>query len=329
MSAGRSVAGRRVLVTGGFGFVGSRLAAALATQGARVTAVGRPGTERAAAGVSGVEAVGLDMLGPDLPTFLNEVAPEWIFHLAGHASIQSAFANPVQDLEDNAGTTLALLEAMRVQHGSPLLIFASSSAVYGSGSLQPLREDDPKDVRTPYGTSKLCAEAYVTVYARSHGIQAATARLFPLFGPGQRRHVIYDLLVKLLRDPAHLEVMGDGSQTRDLLYISDCIAALLLVGSRAALRGEVYNVSGGVVVTIRQLVAALCRHLGVTPQIRYTGSFRPGGADDWIADTGPIRALGYVPEVDLEHGLAATIEWFLKHEAPTLKAAGRDKDAGT
>jgi len=321
VSGERSYAGRRILVTGGFGFVGSRLCGVLAEHGAEVTALGRAGTEAAAAPIAGVRAVGVDMLGSDLPLLLKELAPEWIFHLAGHSSIQSAFANPAQDLEDNAGTTLALLEAIRAEGRAPVLIFVSSSAVYGRGSLEPLREEDPKDTRTPYGVSKLCAEAYVTLYARSHGIRAATARLFPLFGPGQRRHVIYDLLTKLTKDPAHLEVVGDGTQTRDLLYISDCVAALLLVGSRAALEGEAYNVSGGVVVAIRQLVAALCRHLGAAPEIRYTGTFRPGGADDWIADTSRIRALGYVPAVDLERGLAATVAWFREHEAPAWRAS--------
>jgi UDP-glucose 4-epimerase len=308
-----------VLVTGAFGFIGTSLVDSLAADGARVTALGRPGSVTGDEGPSPFNRIDADILDPAFAQVLGALGPDVIFHLAGHSSIQSAFANPAQDLEDNAGTTLALLEAIRAAGGSPVLVFASSSAVYGSGSHEPLREEEAKDSRTPYGASKLCAEAYVTVYARTHGIRAATARLFPLFGPGQRRHVIYDLIAKLTRDPHHLEVIGDGLQTRDLLYISDCIHALRLVASRGDLEGEVYNVSGDVVVTIRELVSAICRHMGVEPEISYTGTFRKGGSDDWIADLTRVRALGYEPQVDLDQGLAETVAWFRKHEAPRRK----------
>src|SRR5206468_9616890 len=125
------------------------------------------------------------------------------------------------------------------------IVFASSAAVYGEGLARPLREDDPTVPLAPYGVSKLAAERYVDVYARVFGLRTASLRLFHVYGPRLRRHVIWDLMCKLDADGGELALQGDGTQVRDFMYVANTVQAFLLVAERATLQGDRKSVVEG------------------------------------------------------------------------------------
>ncbi len=185
------------------------------------------------------------------PTLLDH---DVIFHLAANAYIPPSVEDPAFDYALNLDTTFRLLEVLRGAAQPPRLVFTSSAAVYGDPQRLPIHESDPTVPISPYGVGKLAAERYVAVYSQLYGITASSVRLFSVYGPRQRKQVVYDLIDRLARDPARLEVIGDGTQERDFAFVDDVAAAIVLVGSDAPGRGEVYNVASGTSHSIAQLV---------------------------------------------------------------------------
>ena len=212
-----------------------------------------------------------------------------IFHLAGAAYVPPSLDDPAGDLGNNAEVTLDVLEAVR--RGSPAtpVVYTSSAAVYGSPTVLPIAEETPIVPVSPYGVSKYAAEQYVSLYARLHGLRTASLRLFSVFGPGQRKQVVFDLLAKLAADPDRLEVIGAGTEMRDFIFVDDVVTAATCVMARAPLQGEVYNVASGQGVTIRDLVGHIVAVVGLSPTVRYTGEVRPGDALHWVGDIARLR----------------------------------------
>jgi UDP-glucose 4-epimerase len=301
----------RVLVTGGAGFIGSYLVEELLRRRAQVAVVDDLSSGRAEnlAAVAGrVEIVRLDLARDDPRPALTGV--DAVFHLAGYADIPRSVKEPRLDFEKNALATLNLLEAVREAAPETRVLFASSAAVYGVGSDRPLREDDPPAPVAPYGVSKMAAERYVEVYARLYGLRSASLRLFPVYGPRLRAHVVYDLMRKVRDNPGELAIEGDGTQVRDFVHVSGAVQAFLTVATRAPLGGEVYNVASGEPVTIRELAALICERMGASPRFVYSGLVAAGVSQRWSADLSRLRALGYRPPMALAEGLRQTVEWF-------------------
>jgi UDP-glucose 4-epimerase len=218
--------------------------------------------------------------------------------------------DPVGDLRNNAEVTLHVLEAIR--HFSPTtrLVYTSSAAVYGSPKKLPISENHPLVPVSPYGVSKLAAEGYVSLYAQLHSLRTASLRLFSVFGPGQRKQVVFDLIAKLRANPDELEVYGTGQEIRDFIYVDDVVSAALLVMTRGDLRGEVYNVASGEGTSIHELVETIVSVMGVRPRIHYTGHVRPGDALRWIADISRLASLGFRPSVNLWEGIKWIVKWY-------------------
>jgi len=303
----------RALVTGGAGFIGSFLSEKLHSLGVRVTVVDSMATGRSAnlASIS----TQVDLMDADLSDVLrtgelNLADYDIVYHLAANPYIPPSVDDPVYDATANLWMTLTLLEALRaLDEAAPRLVYASSAAVYGNPTRLPISETNPTVPIAPYGVSKLAAERYVAVYSELYGIRANSLRLFSVYGPRQRKQVIYDLARRLAHDPSHLEVVGDGTQARDFVYVEDVVQAFVLAATVAPARGEVYNVATGMTHTIADLVEALCDVRGVAPEIYYSGSIRPGDADRWEVDITRIKALGFAPKVPLRAGLVAIGDW--------------------
>jgi len=230
----------------------------------------------------------------------------FVFHLAANSYIPPSVANPAFDFHANLQNTFALLEALRQTPNAPGLVNVSSAAVYGNPVRLPIRETDPTIPIAPYGVSKLAGERYVAVYSQLYGIRAVSVRLFSIYGPRQRKQVVYDLFCKLRDNPKRLEILGNGSQARDFTYVLDVVQALVLAATVAPNHGEVYNVASGRTHTIAELVEACCRVAGLRPEIVYTGQIRPGDAEKWVVDIDLLKQLGFDPRTDLEAALTAT-----------------------
>ncbi len=304
---------RPVLVTGGAGFIGSHLTEALVGLGARVTVVDNLATGT----LDNVRHIAsqIKLVVGDVGNLLRlkRLAVSdfgYIFHLAGNPYIPPSVENPAYDFHENLLNTFTLLEALRVAKEPPRLVSASSAAVYGNPARLPIQESDPTVPISPYGVSKLAGDRYLAVYSQLYTLPAVSMRFFSVYGPRQRKQVIFDLFRKLRDNPDVLEVYGDGSQTRDFAYVEDVARAIILAAEKAPALGEAYNVASGTMYTIAEIVAAICQVTGVSPCVTYTGQVRPGDAEKWEVDLQRLRALGYEPQTGLLTGLTAVRDWY-------------------
>jgi UDP-glucose 4-epimerase len=243
---------------------------------------------------------------------LNVVCPHVIFHLAGYAYAAGSVDEPVCDMNGNLVSTFELLEALRSIRFSGLLVYASSAAVYGEPQSLPMTEEHPTHPISPYGVSKLAAERYVSVYSSLYHIPAVAVRSFSIYGPRQRKQVVYDLITKM-RNHAPATLLGDGTQIRDLIYISDAVEAMLLTARRGLPDGSVYNLCSGMGTSIKQLAEEVSEILHVNTSIQFSGERRGGDPECWIGSSAKIESLGFTPEVSLSEGLRRTIDWHLKY----------------
>ncbi|MBN1878415.1 MAG: GDP-mannose 4,6-dehydratase [Anaerolineae bacterium] len=302
-----------VLVTGGAGFIGSHLVEQLIDCGAQVTVVDNlaTGSLKNLENVIGQVHLIVGDLGDLLRWGRVEVNQySHIFHLSANPYIPPSVKNPIYDFHLNLYNTLMLLEAMRESSKAKRLVNTSSAAVYGNPAHLPIRESDPTVPICPYGVSKLAAERYVAVYSQIYGIPATSLRLFSVYGPRQRKQVIYDFIHKLRTDPEHLEILGDGSQERDFVYVQDVVQAMLLAATVAPGKGETYNVASGKSYSIAELAQACCSVCKVTPEITYTGHIRPGDAEKWVVEISALQNLGFTPKTSILEGLCAIRDWY-------------------
>ncbi|HOG45121.1 MAG TPA: GDP-mannose 4,6-dehydratase [Anaerolineae bacterium] len=302
-----------ILVTGGAGFIGSHLVERLVSDGACVTVVDNLSTgslENLRTVLPNIRLITAE-LGDVLRTNQVELGDyQIVFHLAANAYIPPSVENPAFDYRVNLDNTFHLLEALRQTKNSPRLVNTSTAGVYGNPFRLPIRETDPTVPISPYGVSKLAGERYAAVYSQIYGLHTTSLRLFSVYGPRQRKQVVYDLLCKLRADPQRLQVIGDGSQARDFAYVLDVVQAMILAATTAPGRGEVYNVASGTSHTIAELVDTWCRVCHLSPQVVYSGQVRPGDAQKWIGDISQLKQLGYGARMSLEAGLAAVAKWY-------------------
>jgi UDP-glucose 4-epimerase len=309
-------------VTGGAGFIGSHLVEALVARGDTVTILddGRNANaeENLAAVASNVTVFTGDCTSAS--DALDAANPDTVFHLAAPAYVPPSIEDPLADMRGNVEQTLHLLNSLRVRKRAPRLVHVSSAAIYGHPNVQPIRETYPPAPVSPYGVDKFAAEEHVRVASLIHGIRAVVLRYFPVYGPRQRKQVVYDLIAKLDADPTTLEVHGTGRELRDLCFVDDIVRGTIGVGEAAPGRGEAINLGSGHMVTIEHVARTICDVLGVEPEIRFTGSVRPGDAERIVADVTKARTFGFESRVTLRDGIERTIAWM--HGQPARAARG-------
>lgn len=312
---------RTVLVTGGAGFIGSHLVEALVTQGAKKVVVLDNlscGHKENIAKFSNVRFIQgdigsislVDRLAKKCDTIfhLAEYIPETIEYGPGHV-IKYSGERPLEDFEVNTKGTLIVLEAARKHRRK--VIFTSTAAVYGNAALKSIMENSNKLPLSPYGASKLCAETYADLYSRAYGIPIATARLFNVYGPRQRKYVMYDLLLRLQSNSGQLDVLGSGKEERDFIFVRDAVDALLLIATHPEAEGHVFNVGTGVATPISRVVELLQGILRIDVEVRFLGKSWAGDLRTIVANIDRIAALGFRPKFSLEKGLEKLVFWFL------------------
>jgi UDP-glucose 4-epimerase len=291
----------RALVTGAAGFIGQALVSRLVRDGAVVTAV-----DRVAFSHPGAKVVISDVSEPGALRGLVD-GDTAVFHLAAIASVPQSVQDPRADFENTMRPTFEVLESAR--SAGARVIFPSTASIFDASNALPLDERAWVRPTSPYGAAKVASEAYCFAYHRAFGADTRVVRLFSVYGPGLRRLAIHDLIRKIEAEPSQLELLGDGTQLRDYLYIDDAIDGLITV-AREGVAGEDYHVASGKPVQLLDLARTLCRlmdreDLPIAP----TGKSFPGDTPRWYADIAKVSALGFAPRVDLDDGLRRTIAW--------------------
>jgi len=299
-----------VVVTGGAGFIGSHLVDALLRRGARVRVIDdfstgfrqflNPAAELCEKSLLDAAQIRPVFAGADL-----------VFHLAANADVRHGLLHPRKDLEQNLLATHNVLEAMR-EHAVSRIAFSSTGAVYGDAPLLPTPEDAPFPVQTSlYGASKVAAEALLSAYAHGYGFRSSIFRLVSMLGPRYTHGHVFDFWRKLKRDPTQLAVLGDGQQRKSYLHVTDCVNALLLGVERQREPVAVLNIGHQDWLTVSESIAIICRELGASPVLSFSGGERGwvGDSPKILLDTTRLRRLGWAPSIGLSAAIVETLQF--------------------
>jgi len=315
--------GLRVLVTGGAGFIGANLTKKLVRLGAEVTVLDNLYSSDINNLVDVFESI--DFVYGDIRDHQVVEAEvrdqDLIFHEAANASVPNSVKDTQYDLETNARGTLTILNAIVKTDSDAKVIYASSAAVYGEPPSVPVREDFPLSPISPYGITKLTGEHYGMTFYHNYGVPFISLRYFNVYGPLQRRYVMYDFLWKLSQSRgSRLEVLGDGNQARDFIFVSDAVEANLLLAMKPMAVGESFNVATGEPTTIKELVELTLEALGLQGKTRivYTGKSWKGDVTNLYADITKLKKVGFKPKVGISRGLRTLLNWFKERHGSTF-----------
>jgi UDP-glucose 4-epimerase len=315
---------KRVLITGGLGFLGSNLARRLVESGAAVTLVDSliPEYGGNLFNIAGVE----DRVRVNVSDVRDEHSfryllggQDYLFNLAGQTSHMDSMNDPFTDLEINARAQLSILEACRRYNPGVKVVFASTRQIYGRPDRVPVDESHllrPVDVN---GINKMAGEWYHTLYNNVYGIRTCSLRLTNTIGPRMRvkdaRQTFVGIWVRLLIEGKPFEVW-DGHQLRDFTYVDDAVDAFLLAAERDEANGRAYNLGGDCAVSLKDLADLLVRANGGGEYrlMTFPADRKRIDIGDYYADYGLIRSqLGWSPRVPLAEGLSRTLAYYREH----------------
>jgi len=315
---------KRVLVTGGLGFIGSNLAARLVGLGARVTIADNM-IPRLGGNLFNVKEIAgrihinfSDVRDSHSMDYLVK-GQDIIFHLAGQVNHVDSIRNPIQDLDINCRGTLVLLESCRKYNREVKLIFAGTRGEYGASVTLPVAEDHPTNPKGIYAVTNLTAEKMVLVYDEVHKISGTCLRITNTYGPRHQmahdEYGVFNWFIRKAIDDEMIPVFGDGRILRDFLYVGDLVDCFLEVAACEPAYGEVFNVGSGIPISFIDLAKKIVEIAGkgkvaFTEFTQERKEVEPG---DYYTDISKIkRVAGWKPETTLEEGIRRTIEFYRK-----------------
>jgi len=304
----------KILVTGGAGFIGSHLVDRLIKEGHKIVVVDNLSTGKKENLNKRAKFYKIDICSPKISEIFKKEKPEVVFHLAAQIDVRKSVENPVKDAKINILGSLNILENCR-KFGTKKFIFASSGgAIYGETNLIPTPETHPARPESPYGLAKLLIEQYLEFYKKNYGLDYVSLRYSNIYGPRQNSKaeagVIAIFVDKLLNDKTPT-IFGDGSQTRDYLYVEDAVeAALICTGLTRANLIPIFNIGTGKETSVNEIYSLISKMIGKNIKPIFAQA-KAGDLKRSCLDSSKIKKdLGWQPKDDLKEGLKKTIEWF-------------------
>ena len=318
----------KAVVTGGAGFLGSHLVDALMMNGHEVSVI-----DNLSSGVldnlkAWLGRPGFSFMRGDL----RERNRDWqsvlrgadvVFHFAANPEVRISFTEPRIHFDENVMATFNILEAAR-RADVDVFVFASSSTVYGDPEVIPTPEDHPKKPISVYGASKLACEILMETYHRLYGIKTLALRYANIVGPRLTHGVIVDFIEKLRNNPRELEILGDGTQKKSYLHVSDAISAtlhLLNLLLRGAFSCDVFNVGSEDWLNVVEIADVIVEAMGL-PEVKYTfkpmtpdGRGWPGDVKLMLLDISKLKATGWKPSMGSREAVEKTVEELLSEGA--------------
>jgi len=309
----------RAVVTGGAGFIGATLVERIADEGAEVLVVddlssGRLARLIDARATGNVTFHQADIRQPELVDLLSRFGPEVVFHLAAQIDARRSVVEPVLDTSINLVGTVNVLQSA-VEAGASRVVFSSSGgAQFGTTDHLPTPETEPRRPESPYGVAKAVTDRYLEYYADNHGLDYVSLGFSNVYGPGQDPHgeagVVAIFVQTLLRGRTP-KIFGDGTITRDYVYVDDVVDACI----RAAERGARHylNIGTGVETSVNRIYDLVAKAVGSPLRPDYQQG-KPGDVARSALDaTRAKQVLGWEPWMTLEEGIARTVKWFRQH----------------
>lgn len=305
----------KAIVTGGAGFIGSHVVDRLISDGYSVTVIDNMsgGTKlnlEQHADNPKLKIYNIDIRNADMLTEIFK-GHDIVFHLAAQANIRKSAIDHKSDLDNNLIGTINILEAMLKSKINDL-VFASTSALYGEANIKPTPEDYMPIQTSLYGASKLACEAYAEVFTQFSPINFWAFRFSNIIGERCRRGVIWDFVQKLIKNPKELEILGDGKQSKEYLYVKDCVDGIMTGYRKAHGRVNLFNLAIEENSTVDQIADVITKEMNLNNVKRkYTG-----GSRGWIGDNplvhlsiDRIKALGWTPKVPTVEAIRLTTKW--------------------
>jgi dTDP-glucose 4,6-dehydratase/UDP-glucose 4-epimerase len=324
---------KKILITGGIGFIGSNLARRLVSCGAKVTLVDSlipmyGGNLQNIADIKEQVTVNISDVRDAFSMAYLVQNQDYLFNLAGQTSHLDSMTNPQADLDINAAAQLSILEACRQHNPQIKIVFASTRQIYGKPEYLPVDELHPIRPVDVNGINKLAGEWYHLLYNNVYGIQACALRLTNTYGPGMRvkdaKQTFLGIWLKNLIEGKPVLVFGDGLQLRDFNYIDDVVDALLMAALSSQVNGQVFNLGSKEVVNLKQLAQMLC---DLKPAASYDiVPFPPErkaiDIGDYYSNYDKFTAtLGWEPKINLAHGLKSCLDYYQQHQQAYWSAA--------
>jgi len=317
----------RVLVTGGAGFIGSHLVDQLVDAGHDVIVLDNFSTGRRSNLSHSLQHPNIQLVKADIRkiprSFVKRLKRvDRVCHLAAVTSVQQSIKDPVTTTEVNVVGTLNVLEAAKALKAERV-VFASSAAVYGTPRAFPISEAASISPISPYGVSKAASELYLGSFEANHGIEAVSLRYFNVYGPRQTPSQYAGVISKFARRALQqkpLEIYGNGSHTRDFIFVSDVVDATVAALEKN-LRDRVFNIASGTETTILELAKTIQRNAGSRSELKFCPP-QTGDIARSVADTTKARnEMGSISRTPLDVGLSATAKWLA--EADRARRADR------
>ncbi|MBX5329172.1 NAD-dependent epimerase/dehydratase family protein [Candidatus Bathyarchaeota archaeon A05DMB-5] len=315
----------KMFVTGGAGFIGSHLVDAFLAQKAVVNVLdnfssGTKQNVKQHLNNSNFKLVKGDLLNEkDVSEAIENC--DIVFHLAANPEVRLSSIDPKTHFQQNIVVTFNLLETARKTGNVEAFAFTSSSTVYGEPEQIPTPEDyAPLEPISVYGATKLACEAMITAYAHTYGFKAVIYRLANVIGSRSQHGVIYDFIKKLRNNPKQLEILGDGTQTKSYLYITDCIDALLLGLERARKPIEVFNVGSEDQVNVKTIAKIVVEEMKLkNVKFKVTGGVEggrgwKGDVKNMLLDVSRLKSLGWKPKLTSEEAVRQATKDLVKEQ---------------
>lgn len=317
---------RRILVTGGAGFIGSTVADLFVAHGHAVTVLDNLASGKRSQVPTRATFVEADVTSPEAARLVREGKFDAICHLAAQIDVRKSVTDPMFDATVNILGALNVLQAVKEAGATARVVFASTGgAIYGDFVEPPNIETYAKDPDSPYGIAKLSVEHYMAYYARVHGVPTAVLRFANVYGPRQDPHGeagVVAIFCGRLMSGRPITVFGDGRQTRDYVFVGDVaranlIAATIPLEKMSKLDSRAWNIGTTIETSVLDLAKAFMKISGVTVPIEHA----PAKAGELLRSAVSIEKakaeIGWEPKVALEAGLAETYRWFAAQSAAT------------
>jgi len=316
--------GKRILITGGLGFIGSNIAHRLVELGASVLLLDSLKPEYGGnlyniAGIENLVRVNISDVRDEHSMHYLIQGQDYLFNLAGQTSHLDSMQDPYTDLEVNCRAQLSILEACRKYNPSIKIVFASTRQIYGRPDILPVNENHllrPVDVN---GINKMAGEWYHILYNNVYGVRACSLRLTNTYGPHMRvkdgRQTFLGIWVRLLVEGAPFEVW-EGHQLRDFTYVDDAVEAMLLAAADEQAKGKIFNLGGECAISLKDLADLLVEVNGGGKFSVHSFPAERKKIDigDYYSDYNLIqKALGWAPKIPLREGLDRTIAFYRQH----------------
>lgn len=321
-----AIAGKKVLITGGLGMMGSTIACKLVDAGAQVTLVDAC-IEPYGANFFNIEPI-RDRVHVNIADIRDKEAikwlvkgQDWIFNLAGQVSHNESLEHPFLDADINYIGHLNVLECLRRHNPAAVVFHAGSRLQFGMTERTPVNEDHPMRPRTPYALNKTAAENMYLFYHHVHHIPCVAFRIANPYGPrSQMKHAKYSMVnwfIRLALEDKTIKVFGDGQQVRDYIFVDDLANAFIAAALTEKCRGQVFNIGSGQGLRFKDMAETICAAVGGgrIEYVPWPKDYINVETGNYISDNGKIRSFTpWRPEMEFAAGVARTVEYYRRHQ---------------